>query len=103
MYVSNLALFYEALLSEIKYQKDGIRIRKKGLGDWAMEYPTMARNMGLPSRLTKGFDRIFCDLYFKRNKFAHGEPVEMSSSDTAKTISDFVALYIFTVAKYCHQ
>lgn len=100
MYVSNLALFYEGLLSEIKYQKDGIRLHKKGLGDWALEFPTMARNMGLPTRMAKGFDRIFCDLYSKRNKFAHGEPVEMSSSDTAKTISDYIALYIFTVAKY---
>lgn len=100
MYVSNLALFFEGLLSEIKYQKDGIRLHKKGLGDWALEFPAMARNMGLPSRMTKGFDRIFCDLYSKRNKFAHGEPVEMNSSDTAKTISDYIALYIFTVAKY---
>lgn len=100
MYVSNLALFFEGLLSEIKYRKDGIRLHKKGLGDWALEFPAMARNMGLPSRITKGFDRIFCDLYSKRNKFAHGEPVEMSSADTAKTISDYIALYIFTVAKY---
>lgn len=100
MYVGNLALFYEGLLSEIKYQKDGVRLHKKGLGDWALEYPAMARSLGLPIKSARGFERIFCDLYFKRNKFAHGEPVEMSSSDTAKTIADYVALYIYTVAKY---
>lgn len=100
MYVVNLAIFYEGILSEIKYQKHGVRLNKKGLGDWALEYPVLAKCMGLPTRLARGFERIFQDLYYKRNKFAHGESVEMSSSDTAKTISDYVALYIFTVAKY---
>ena len=100
MYLSNLTLFYEALLSEIIYQNSGVHMHKAGLYERALEFPFLKNALALSSRETKGFERIFNDLYFKRNKIAHGEPVELSSADTARTISDFIALYVFTLAKY---
>lgn len=100
MYLSQLTIFFEGLLSEIKYHNDGVRVRKVGLGDWLREFPGLANTLTLPTHLAKGFDRISKDLYYKRNKFAHGETIEMSSAETAKTISDYVALYIYTIAKY---
>lgn len=101
-YLSQLAIFFEGLLSEIKYHNDGVRVRKVGLGDWLREFHGLANTLTLPSHLAKGFDRISKDLYFKRNKFAHGETIEMSSAEIAKTISDYVALYIYTISKYAN-
>lgn len=99
-YVSYLAIFFEGLLSEIKYKKDNVRLRKYGLSDWMKEYPGMSGILTLPPHIAKGFEKLYKDLYNKRNRFAHGEMVEMTSSEMAKTISDYVALYIYTVAKY---
>lgn len=99
-YVSHLAIFFEGLLSEIKFRKDCVRLRKYGLSEWMKEYPGMSGILTLPTHLAKGFDKLYKDLYYKRNRFAHGEMVEMTSAETAKTISDYVALYIYTVAKY---
>ena len=36
----------------------------------------------------------------KRNRIAHGSALELSSYELAKAISDFAALYIYTVARY---
>ncbi len=99
-YVSQITIFFEGLLSEIRYKKDGSRIRKTGLGDWMKEFPGMASIFTLPIHLAKGFERIYKDLYIKRNRIAHGEAVELSSTEIAKTISDYIALYVYTVAKY---
>ena len=36
----------------------------------------------------------------KRNRIAHGSALDLSSHELAKAISDFAALYIYTVARY---
>jgi len=100
-YVCDLSIFYEALFREIRYSTDDTYVRKEGLIDWALDYPWTAMKVrymkwaGEP----KGFDRIFNDIHDKRNKFAHGESVELNSLETANAIVDYVALYIMTLAK----
>ena len=100
-YLTNLALFFEALLAEIYYQQHGIKLRKKGLSDWAEEFDGLPQKL-LYSRDNKGFDRIASDLHYVRNKIAHGDDVELSSWETAKTITDYVALYVYVIASYYH-
>ena len=98
-YLSNLALFFEGLLYDIQHRRDKYS-RKKGLGDLALEFPKLAYAISSPSQQVKGFERIFKDLYYKRNKLAHGESLDLNSSMTAKSILDFTALYIYTIALY---
>ena len=98
-YLTNLALFFEALLSDIYFKQHGVRLRKKGLSDWAEEFVGLPQKL-LFSRDSKGFDRIASDLHYKRNKIAHGDDIKLSSLETAKTITDYVALYIYVFARY---
>ena len=98
-YLSNLALFFEAFLAEINYQTTGVKLSKKGLSDWAEEFPGLPQKL-LFSKDNKGFARIASDLHFRRNKIAHGEDFRLNSLETAKTIVDYVALYVYVFARY---
>ena len=97
-YIRNLSLFFEALLAEIYFYKNHKREQKKGLYEWADEFD-FAHKL-IFSRNSKGFDRIMASLYHLRNKLAHGGSLEMNSRETAITIADYVALYIYTCVKY---
>ena len=97
-YVRNLSIFYEALLSDMYYRKYNKKLSKKGLYEWADEFD-MAHKISFYND-SKGFDRILTNLYRMRNKLAHGDAVELSSRDTANTIADYVALYVYTCQKY---
>lgn len=101
-YLTNLALFFEALLAEIYYYKHGIKLRKRGLGEWAEEFAGLPQKL-LYSRDNKGFDRIASDLYFVRNKIAHGDDIELSSWETAKKITEYVALFVYVIARYYNK
>ena len=101
-YLTNLALFFEALLAEIYYQQHGIKLRKRGLSDWAEEFDGLPQKL-LYSRDNRGFDRIASNLHFVRNKIAHGDDLELSSWETAKTITDYVALYVYVIARYYNR
>lgn len=100
-YLTNLALFFEALLAEIYYQQHGIKLHKRGLSEWAEEFDGLPQKL-LYSRDNKGFDRIASDLHFVRNKIAHGDDIAFSSWETAKTITEYVALYVYVIARYYH-
>lgn len=97
-YVRNLSIFYEALLADIYYRKYNMKLHKKGLYDWADEFD-MAHKISFYNN-SKGFDRILTNLYRMRNKLAHGDAVELNSRETANTIADYVALYVYTMVKY---
>lgn len=97
-YVRNLSLFFEALLADIYYRKNHKKLSKKGLFDWADEFD-LAHKLIFSSN-SKGFDRLISNLYHMRNKLAHGDAVELNSRDTASTIADDIALYIYICAKF---
>ena len=97
-YVRNLSIFYEALLADMYLRKYDKKLHKKGLYDWADEFD-MAHKLSFYNN-SKGFDRILTNLYHMRNKLAHGDAIELSSRDTANTIADYVALYVYTIVKY---
>lgn len=101
-YLTNLALFFEALLAEIYYQTKGVKPNKGGLSSWAEEFEGLSTKIKY-NRESKGFDRIARDLHYKRNRIAHGEDIELSSLETAKTITDFVALYVYIIARYYNK
>lgn len=99
-YLNSLATNFEGLLSEIKYKKTGKKNITSGLGEKLKDYPFLQNALTTPPACSKLYERIFKDLYEKRNKFAHGEEVSLTTYNTAKTIVDYISLYIFTVTKY---
>jgi hypothetical protein len=99
-YLNDLLIFFEAALKEIYIQlEDKEPPRTKGLADMALLFSGLP-DMLLYSKDSKGFRRIAHDLSAKRNIVAHGDTLKLSSLETAKLITDYVALYVYIVAKY---
>lgn len=99
-YLNDLLIFFEAALKEIYIQLEGKEPpRTKGLADMALFFSGLP-DMLLYSKDGKGFRRIAHDLSVKRNIVAHGDTLKLSSWETAKLITDYVALYVYIVAKY---
>ena len=99
-YLNDLLIFFEAALKEIYIQLENREPpRTKGLADMALLFSGLP-DMLLYSKDSKGFRRIAHDLSVKRNIVAHGDTLKLSSLETAKLITDYVALYVYIVAKY---
>ena len=99
-YLNDLLIFFEAALKEIYVRQEGKEApRTNGLANMAQLFSGLP-DMFLYSKDSKGFRRIASDLYLKRNKVAHGDTLNLSSWETAKLITDYVALYVYIVAKY---
>lgn len=99
-YLNDLLIFFEAALKEIYIQLENKEPpRTKGLADMALLFSGLP-DMLLYSKDSKGFRRIAHDLSVKRNIVAHGDTLKLSSLETAKLITDYVALYVYIVAKY---
>ena len=99
-YLNDLLIFFEAALKEIYIKMEGKEPpRTKGLADMALHFSGLP-DMLLYSKDSKGFRRITHDLSAKRNIVAHGDTLKLSSLETAKLITDYVALYVYIVAKY---
>ena len=98
-YFSDLARCYEALLREIYYSIRTIPMKKvNGLHELTMLYfPKIYEALNSPET-SYGFSRILKDLNHKRNSLAHGDYVELSSVLEAQTITNYIALYVFTIA-----
>ena len=98
-YLTNISIFYEAILTEILNRR-GLCISKKGLVDLAKYFPYLENANNIEYRDSRGFARIFKNLHYQRNKYAHGNAVELSARGIAQSIADFLALYVFTIVKY---
>lgn len=98
-YFSDLARCYEALLREIYNSVRTIPMKKvNGLHELSMLYfPKIYEALNSPET-SYGFRRILKDLNHKRNILAHGDYVELSSVLEAQTITNYIALYVFTIA-----
>ena len=99
-YLNDLLIFFEAALKEIYIRQEGKDApRTNGLANMAQLFSGLP-DMFLYSKDSKGFRRIAHDLSVKRNIVAHGDTLNLSSWETAKLITDYVALYVYIVAKY---
>lgn len=102
-YLTDILIFFEATLKEMLLKNLGVDITStKGLLELAQYFEGLP-SLLLYSRDSKGFHRIASELHSKRNLVAHGECLNIGSRETAKLITDFVALYVYVVAKYYHQ
>ena len=98
-YLIDILIMFEGMLGEMYYTYHGKKCIKYGLKELAKEFEGLSE-LFLYSRDSKGFKRIACSLQRNRNIVAHGEHLDMSSATMAQHITDYVALYIYTFAKY---
>ena len=99
-YRSKMARAFESLLMDIYFQNRGVEPQTKGLweilelafADYQQARKTYDRN---------GFNGIFNNIYNDRVRFAHPTASEMPTlSDNIKALISYMALYVYTVAKY---
>lgn len=102
-FIEHLSLYYEALVRGIYMRNNphSEKPRTNGLvetmnlmretGFWA----DAAREQGVT-----GFLKIFKDLKYKRNSVAHGVDLELDQVTMAMTVTNYIALYIYTVTKF---
>ena len=74
-------------------------VKKEGLMVLTNEFDGLT-DLFLYSREAKGFNKIACSFLRNRNIVAHGNYLEVNSSTMAKYITDYIALYVYTFAKY---
>ena len=101
-YLKDIILDFEAILGDLYYYRYGKEPNTKGLAERATYFEGLP-NMLLYSRDNKGFSRIACTLLHYRNIIAHGGSLDLSSMETAKSIVEFVALFVYVVARYYHK
>lgn len=95
-YFCDLARCYETTLKELYIERNGAIDRNNGLREICDKYyPDLAK--AFSNGEDNGIYRTLRDLNSKRNKIAHGDYVEMTSWQEAQTISNFIALYVFTI------
>ena len=99
-YRSKIARAFESLLMDIYYQNRGIESQTKGL----REIMDLAFPDYLKARKTfdrTGFNGILNDIYNDRIKFAHPITNDMPTlQSNIKAFISYLALYVYTVAKY---
>ena len=98
-YLKDIIIDFEAVLGDLYYYRYGEEPKTKGLVERAAFFPGLP-NMLMYSRDNKGFARIASDILYHRNKVAHGDDIKLSSLETAKYIIEYVALFVYVVAKY---
>ena len=69
-----------------------------GLNELAMLYYPSIYDALDTKDTVYGFKRVVKDLNYKRNQLAHGDYVQLSSVLEAQTITNYVALYVYTIA-----
>ena len=99
-YRSKIARAFESLLMDVYYQNRGVESQTKGL----REIMDLAFPDYLKARKTfdrTGFNGILNDIYNDRIKFAHPTTNEMPTLlSNIKAFISYLALYVYTVAKY---
>ena len=98
-YLTDLLLFFEGLLAELYEYRHGSKPRTHGLGELATYFEGLP-DMLMYSRDRKGFARIASNLQYNRNKVAHGGYLDLNSLETATLIIEYVALFVYVVARY---
>lgn len=101
-YLTDLLLSFEGLLAELYVYRYGSSPHTHGLGEMAESFEGLP-DMLMYSRDSKGFSRIASNLLYNRNKVAHGAYLELNSWATAKAIVEYVALFVYVVARYYHK
>lgn len=103
-YLGDLVRCYERLLQDILAKK-GLPHNFNGIWDTVsnsslfQDFFQTFRNR----ECRMNFGRVFYSLHIYRNKYAHGEDIELSNVSFVTTITSFIALYVYTIQKYFYE
>ena len=99
-YRSKIARAFESLLMDIYYQNRGVESQTKGLREiMDLAFPDYLKARKSYDR--SGFNGILNDIYNDRINFAHPITSEMPTLlSNIKAFISYMALYVYTVAKY---
>lgn len=97
-YMTNIVICYERLLREIYLKNTGKLIEAKGLVDTINQFADVSawKNQYNTSQLHKYLRKIGNE----RNKITHGEEFSQSLTDIILNTSNYISLYIYTVARF---
>ena len=101
-FLSELTLCYEQLLIEIHTRNTGVRLYGHGLKSIIYQIPEILSWTSNSVYRSDGFNKNYRSLYDLRNKLAHGVDITDTFVMMIQRISSFIALYIYTVAKFLH-
>jgi hypothetical protein len=96
-YMMEIATCYEQFLSGL-WQKNGIAVYAKGLMEVAETNPDM--KVWLHYSPNDSFRKIFGRLRYTRNILAHGQDVDDTLFQLVQKSVEFIALYVYTAAKF---
>lgn len=101
-YLTNIVICYERLLREIHLANTGIALDSKGLMDTVKMMESM--NHWITANDTNLFYRLFRNIRTERNKISHGEEfVSKTLTGMVIAITQYIALYIYTVARFWEE
>lgn len=96
-YMMEIATCYEQFLASL-WQQNGIAVYSNGLKDVVDANPDM--RIWLQYSSTDSFRKIFNKLKCTRNLLAHGQDVDDTLFPLVQKSVEFIALYVYTVAKF---
>lgn len=96
-YMMEITTSYEQFLSSI-WQQNGIGVYSSGLMEIAETNPDMS--IWLRYSSNNPFKKIFGKLRYTRNLLAHGQDVDDTLFQLVQKSVEFIALYVYTVAKF---
>ena len=102
-YRSKFARAFETLLTDIYYQNYGVELHASGLAEILQEKEFLDFAVARHNHDRKGFAGIFNYIYSDRNLFAHTNVSDLPSLlNCVQSCISYMALYVYTVAKYYH-
>ena len=101
-YLTGIVICYERLLREIHIANTGKTLESNGLMDTVKMIDSM--NNWVNAYDTNLFHRIFRNIRKERNRISHGEEfVSRTLPEMVLSITQYVALYIYTVARFWEE
>ena len=99
-FLLEFTLCYEQLLVQIHLRNTGVHLQGNGLQSIIRQMPKVALWASNSAYRSDGFNKNYRSLAFMRNQLAHGEDITDTFVMIIQRISSFIALYIYTVAKF---
>jgi hypothetical protein len=101
-YLTGIVTCYERLLREIHLANTGDKLESVGLISTVKMIESM--NHWVSGYDTNTFHRIFRNIRTERNKISHGEEfVSRTLPEMVLSITQYIALYIYTVARFWEE
>lgn len=101
-YMTNIVICYERLLREIHLKNTGNSLETLGLVD-TIKHIADVSAWRYQENDTSYQHKSLRKIVYERNKISHGEEFSLSLTDIILNTSNYIALYIYTVARFWNE